>query len=60
MEGPYVDGKEHGHWVFRKSVGTIWASHEGPFVDGKRHGRWVVRGSSGDVEIETYVNGEKQ
>ena len=29
-------------------------------LDGKKHGRWVTRGSSGDVEIETYVNDEKQ
>ena len=49
QEGPYVDGKEHGHWVIRWSIhwgGGVW---EGPYVDGKWHGHWVERSADGTV-----------
>ena len=54
-EGPYVDGKKHGDWVFRFANGSV---REGPFVDGKNHGRWVFRHANGTVVSETtWVDG---
>jgi len=52
-EGPRVDGKRHGHWVFRGKDGT---ELEGPMVYGKMLGRWVVREPDGTVS-EGEVSG---
>ena len=42
VEGPYVEGKRHGHWIWRLRDGTVW---EGPYVDGEFHGLWVAQRS---------------
>ena len=55
-EGPYVDGKKHGHWVLRGVYGQV---SEGPFVDGKKHGDWKERDMSGNVSYGPYVDGKK-
>ena len=55
-EGPVVDGKKQGNWVFRFSEGSVW---EGPLVDGKQHGHWVFRYTSGDVSEGPYVDGKR-
>ena len=53
--GPYVDGKKHGRWVFRFADGGV---QEGSYVDGKNHGRWVFRLAGGSVVSETtWVDG---
>ena len=54
-EGPYVDGKPHGHWVVRYAGGTVG---EGPYVDGERHGHWVLRWDGGGAE-GPFVNGKE-
>lgn len=54
-EGRYVDGKEHGHWVWR-GFGFV---HEGPYVDGKKHGHWVLRFADGDVQEGPFVDGKQ-
>ena len=72
-EGPYVEGKRHGKWVWRFPNG---AAGGGSYVNGKKHGHWVdeVRGShmqQGDYEDYTiqqssykaeglYEEGKKQ
>ena len=55
-EGPYVDGKEHGHWVERFADGTV---QEGPYVDGEKHGHWVLRSADGGVQEGPFVDGKK-
>ena len=55
-EGPYVDGKRHGHWVFRFANGDV---DQGPNVEGELHGEWVVRRSDGRVEVLRFENGER-
>jgi len=56
-EGPYVDGKEHGHWVKRWFGGKfVW---EGPYVDGERHGQWILRFADGGVSEVFYENGKE-
>ena len=57
QEGPYVDGKRHGHWVGRGPDGTIF--EEGPYVEGKRRGHWVIHWSNGDVSEGPYVDGKR-
>ena len=54
-EGPYVDGKQHGHWVLRTADDHV---AEGPFVDGKRHGNWVLRTADGHVAEGPMVDGK--
>ena len=44
-EGPYVDGKRHGHWVERNAAGSV---HEGPYLEGEENGRWVSRWANGN------------
>ncbi len=57
IEGPYVNGKKHGHFVERNSNGIVF---EGEYVDDKRHGRWVRRNKDRKViEDGEYVEGEK-
>jgi len=56
IEGPYVDGKQHGNWVIRYADGEV---HEGPFVDGKKHGQWVLRFADGEVQEGPFWDGEK-
>ena len=56
QEGPYVDGKMHGQWVFRLADGGV---QEGPYVDGKKHGQWVLRLADGGVQEGPYVDGKK-
>jgi hypothetical protein len=33
VEGPFVDGEQHGRWVFRWADGTVW--NEETYVNGK-------------------------
>ena len=54
--GELRDGKQHGHWVLRRSDGS---SGEGPYVDGKRHGHWVFRRYGGYVDEGPYVDGKE-
>ena len=54
-EGPYVDGKQQGHWVERNA----WGVSEGPYVDGERHGHWVQRFADGNVWEGPIVDGER-
>ena len=56
-EGPYVDGKRHGHWVERVDNGNV---SEGPYVDGLKHGRWVSRQFDGDRYVNVWVHGRIQ
>ena len=56
LEGSYVNGQEHGHWVTTLSDGTVM---EGPYVNGQKHGRWVLKDGNGMVE-GLYVNGQIQ
>ena len=54
MEGPYVDGKQHGNWVTYYD-GKI--TSEGSYVDGKKHGRWRERrGSSIKTKLKEYFS----
>ena len=56
--GRLVDGKRNGHWVIRRSNGTV---SEGPFVDGEENGHWVWRYPDGyDMEEGEgpYVDGK--
>ena len=58
-EGPYVDGKRHGHWVIRNADGE---ASEGPLENGKRHGLWVIRGLGLFEKSEaqgSYVDGKR-
>ena len=55
-EGPYVDGKKHGHWVLQWHSGKVL---EGPYVDGRRHGHFVLRNPSGSFEEGPYVDGKR-
>ena len=50
-----VDGKRHGHWVFRYADGKV---EEGPMVDGKMHGHWVFRYADGNVQEGPMVDGK--
>lgn len=57
LEGPYVDGKRHGHWVERENMrGT---TSEGPYADGERQGQWPERDSDGQTTTVTYVTGRR-
>ena len=56
-EGPYVDGKKHGHFLERNSDGIVF---EGEYVDDKRHGRWVRRGPDGKVIEEGGLCGRRE
>ena len=57
IEGPFVKGKKHGHFVERNSHGVVF---EGQYVNDKRHGPWVRRNKEGEViEEGDYVDGEK-
>lgn len=56
-EGPYVEGKRHGHWVFTKANGD---REEGPYVDSERHGKWVFTKADGTRLEGPYVDGRKQ
>lgn len=55
VEGPFLNGKRHGHWVERDRGGPV---REGPYVEGKRHGHWVFRYANGNVEEGPFVNDE--
>ena len=55
-EGPVVNGKRHGDWVWRLADGSV---REGPYVDGKMHGDWVWRLADGNVREGPYVDGKK-
>ena len=56
-EGPYVNGKRHGPWVFVSEEGRV---SEGPYVHGKRHGHWIVRRGEESVAEGSYVNGRRE
>ena len=51
--GRLVDGKLNGHWVARRSDGTV---AEGPTVDGAWNGHWVWRYANGNVWEGPYVD----
>ena len=55
-EGPYVDGRKHGHWVWRYANGIV---DEGPYVDGRKHGHWVERPADGTVAEGPYMDGKE-
>lgn len=42
-EGPYVDGKKHGKWVYRDPF-VVGETH---YVDNKKHGKSVARSHDG-------------
>ena len=56
-EGPFVEGKRHGHWVWRNSNGSVW--QEGPYVKGEKHGHWVEHNAYDVYNEGPYVKGEK-
>ena len=56
LEGSYVNGQEHGHWVFTFPDGMVM---EGQYVNGQEHGHWVTTLSDGTVMEGPYVNGQK-
>jgi len=53
-EGPYVDGKRHGHWVWRGADGEVMTERN--YVDGVEQGRMVVRYPDGTVRERNYVD----
>ncbi len=56
-EGPYVDGKRHGHWATRYANG---GGEEGPYVNGKKHGLWVDHHASGYKDKGEYIDGKRE
>ena len=55
-EGPFVDGKKHGHWIEREESDE----REGSYVNGKRNGRWTIRiGIYGGEHLGSFVDGER-
>ena len=61
-EGPFVNGKRHGHWIDRWNVDVDWGPtpvEEVPYVDGKRHGHWKWRTTTGNFEEGPYVGRQK-
>ncbi len=56
-EGPYVDGKKHGHWVFTDSDSSL--VEEGPYVEGRKHGHWARRQDNGYETEGLYVDNRK-
>ena len=53
LKGAYVRGKRQGHWVLRRSSGSV---SEGTYVDGLRHGHWVLRFADGTVGQGPYAD----
>ena len=58
-EGPFANGANNGHWVWRYPNGYDIEEGEGPDVDGKMHGNWVIRRPNGDVEEWLFRDGER-
>ncbi len=57
-EGPYVDGKRHGQWIFRDRGGNVRS--KGSYVDDKRQGQWIEYYPDGRVMSKgSYVDGNK-
>ena len=61
-QGPYVEGKRHGQWVFRSEDGSVWS--EGVYVKGRKHGQWVdsfeaVAGGYWDKGSGPYVDDQR-
>ena len=56
-EGPYVNGKRHGHWATRYANG---GGEEGPYVNGKKHGLWVDHHASGYKDKGEYIDGKRE
>ena len=57
LTGTFVQGKQHGHWVWRSASGSV---SEGPYVDGRAHGHWVEeRFDHGSVDEGPYVDGKR-
>ena len=54
-EGPFVDGKLHGHWVVRLADGIV---QEGSYLDGKLHGRWRVQLTDGTSIVREFRHSE--
>ena len=57
MEGPYVDGKRNGHWVWTYPDGRV---ESGPYVDDEQHGRWRIAFPDGEVTYVEFVRGIRQ
>jgi len=53
--GRYVDGKEHGRWVWRDADGNVW---EASYADGHARGQWIIRKPNGTEEKLEFGNGE--
>lgn len=48
-EGPYANGRRHGHWIEEESDGSV---DEGPYVNGERHGCWTMRSIITALDLE--------
>lgn len=53
FQGQFLDGKEHGHWVFRYDDGSSW---EGQYLNGEKFGRWVIRDPDGSCTLIVTYN----
>ena len=59
-QGPYVDGKKHGEWIYR----YYWYFYKfndekGPYVNGKRHGHWSFPSYDGGTSEGPFVDGKR-
>ena len=57
-QGPYVDGKKHGEWLYR----YYWYFYrlnveKGPYVNGMEHGHWILRFDDGHTSEGPFVKG---
>lgn len=55
-EGPFVEDKKHGDWVYHESNGTV---EKGPYVEDKKHGHFFKRYASGGGREGPYVEGKQ-
>ena len=57
-EGPYVNGKSHGDYVYYSPDGSVVA--KGSYVENRKHGDWFYYSLNGSVVAEgSYANDER-
>lgn len=49
-EGPYINEKKEGEWVFYRQNGVVWQYAH--FKNDKKHGLWITYDREGKIEKE--------